>query len=567
MRSWIAALTAAALLPAVLAAQSHQPAVTVIAGTLLGANGAPMKLAHVHVWRGMSPRGATRSLVGPDGRFAIATQYTGPLMVEFTGVDHNSATVPLMVDRARTIGMDVRLKHYEYTDSLDHITAIGDWNQFGFGAAKPLVKQPDGRYTLEVEATADTLAYELLGLTKEPGHSINGPQAGRYSYDNGGDYKNVIRARDGHATIVLDPASLQRVPGDLRVSFHDPASPVARTWRLMHAWNAEERAYFDSSRAARARHDSLRFDMTPALRRLRAALASERDPLLRQLLLFQLVDATGLAGAADSSACRRLIADVPPSSPWFGLDPNGLNSMYQAFGVAYGTTGPRHQLTDSAQRRLLDRFERIAAAQPDSEIQAEALQSAVFLAKRLHDDQRFNADYMALVTGHPESSATRFVQSQLAPNRALREGVPMPDFHFAALEDSTVAYTPRTFAGKPYVLDFWATTCGPCVYDMKYLHAAHDSLAALGVQLLSVSLDASPQDVARFRAGEWKMPWPQAFAAGAFENPDIKRLEILGIPTMVVVGSDGTIRAVDLGMKGEELLPGVRRALEGHTTP
>jgi len=63
------------------------------------------------------------------------------------------------------------------------------------------------------------------------------------------------------------------------------------------------------------------------------------------------------------------------------------------------------------------------------------------------------------------------------------------------------------------------------------------------------------------------MPWPQAFAPGAFENPDIKRLEILGIPTMVVVGGDGVIRAVELGMRGEQLLPGLRQALETRPTP
>ena len=548
-------------------AQRAQPKVTVIAGTLLGASGAPMKLAQVFIWQGVASREATRALVGPDGRFAIAAPSAGPVTVEFTGVDHNAAIVPLMVDRPQTIGLDVRLRHYEYTDSLDRVTAIGDWNHFGFGSGKPLVKQPDGRYTLDVETTADTLAYQLLGLTREQGHSINGPQAGHYAYDNGGDYRNVIRAAGGHATITLDPATLRSVPGELRITFRDSATQVARTWHLVHVWSVVEDAYFDSSRAARVRHDSLHFDLTPSLRRLRAALAAEKVPLLRQLLLFQLLQASSLADRPDTVVARRVIAEVPASSPWFQLDPNALNSMYRAFAVAYGTTGPRHQLSDSAQRGLLERFERVAASQPDSEVQAQALQSAVFLAKNLHDDQRFNTDYMALVTGHPGSSATRIVQSQLAPNRPLRAGVPMPEFRFAGLEDSAVVYTPGSFAGKPYVLDFWATSCGPCVYDMKWLHAARDSLAAMGVQLLSISLDASPQDVTRFRAGEWKMPWPQAFAPGAFENPDIKRLEILAIPTMVVVGGDGVIRAVELGMRGEQLLPGLRQALETRPTP
>ena len=570
MRSVLAVVMAAAVLasPAPVVAQAHQPGATVVSGTLLGTDGAPMKLAHVHIWQGMTSRGATRSLVGSDGRYAIATQLTGPLYVEFTGVDHYSVMVPLLVERPGAIALDVRLKHYEYTDSLDRVTAIGDWNHFQFGSGKPLARGPDGRYTVEVpvDSSADSLAYQLLGLEKI-GHSINGTQAGRYSYDNGGDYRSIVPARDGHATIALDPSQLDRRPDSLTVTFRDTGSLAARVYALTHAWGTEERAFFDSSSAARARKDSVHYAWGPALRRLRSALLSERDALLRQLLLFQLVEANSLADSTDSALCRRLIADVPSSSPWFGLDPNALNSLYRSYGVAYGTTGPRHQLSDSAQRRLLARFERIAAEQPDSEIQAEALQSAVFLAKALHDDQRFNADYTALVTGHPESSMTRFVQSQLAPNRALREGVPMPEFRFAALDDSALVYTPRSFAGKAYLLDFWATTCGPCVFDMRYLHAAHDTLASLGVQMLSVSLDGSPQDVAHFRSGEWKMPWPQAFAPGGFTNPEIRRLEVLAIPTLVLVGSDGKIRAVDLGMLGEALMPTLRRALEAQATP
>ena len=543
-------------------AQRAQPQVTVIAGTLLGADGAPMKLAEVFVWQGSNPRGATHSLVGPDGRFAIATQYTGPLMIEFTGVDHNATTVPLLVDRAQTIGMDVRLKHYEYTDSLDRITAIGDFNQFGFGTGKPLVKQPDGRYTLDVETTADTLAYQLLGLTKEQGHSINGPQAGRWYYDNGGDYKNVIRAKDGHATIVFDPASLQKVPGDVQVTFRDPASLVARTWHLLHAWDLEETAYFDSSRAARARHDSLHFDMTPALRRLRAALAAERVPLLRQLLLGQLVEASSLADKPDTATARRLIAEVPPSSPWYGaLGGNALNATFNAYRIVYGHKREPGAPPDTAlSRRLLGLYQRLLAVQTDSNQQAELLYMAAATARGLHDDAKANDYYTRLITGYPDAGITNFAKSQLDPNRVLRVGAKIPDFRFVSLDDSTVTYTRASMTGKTYLLDFWATWCGPCVGEMRFLQAAHDTLAPLGVEFLSVSLDQKADDVRAFRHGEWKMPWLHAFAAGGFDNAEVKRMEIFGIPRDALVDKDGTILAVDA--RGETLTADIRHALQ-----
>ena len=547
-------------------AQRPQPQVTVVTGTLLGADGAPMKLAHVHVWPRMNPRGASRALVGPDGRFAIATQYTGPLMVQFTGVDHNSVTVPLLVDRPQTIGMDVRLRHYEYTDSLERITAIGDWNQFGFGTGKPLVKQSDGRYTLDVETTTDTLAYQLLGLTKEEGHSINGTQAGRYYYDNGGDYKTIIRAKDGHATIVFDPASLQKVPGALKVAFRDPRTLVAHTYQLMHAWDLEETAYFDSLRATRARHDSLHFDMTPSLRRLRAALAAERVPVLRHLLLFELVEASSLADQPDTAAARRLIAEVPPSSPWYSLGGNGLNATFSAYRLVFGHKRDPGAPPDTAlSRRMLGVYDRLLGAQPDSDQQAELLYLGAATARGLHDDVKANDYYTRLVTGYPEAGITNFAKSQLDPHRVLRVGAQIPDFRFVSLDDTTVTFTRASMAGKTYLLDFWATWCGPCVGEMKFLHAAHDSLAALGVEFLSVSLDQRADDVRHFRAGEWKMPWLHAFAAGGFDNAEVKRMEVFGIPRAALIGKDGTILAVDV--RGDNLTADVRHALQPAAAP
>ena len=257
------ALAACALLASAppCRAQTRTPSATVITGTLLGADGAPMKLANVQLHRPYRLEDAARSTAGPGGRFAIATPDTGMMILAFTGVDHSQATVPLYLGGPGTIALDVRLARYAYTDSLDRVQAIGDWGGFTPASAKALVRQADGRYGLTVATASDTLAYQFIGLAAASGRrSINGPRSDWYVYDNHGDYRSVIRATDGHATIVLDPAQLDRRPSTLSVTFRSPGSAAARFYALYRSWDQQMAAYYDSSAAAFRRHREHRRD-------------------------------------------------------------------------------------------------------------------------------------------------------------------------------------------------------------------------------------------------------------------------------------------------------------------
>jgi thiol-disulfide isomerase/thioredoxin len=559
------ALLSAGLAPA---ARAQREGVTVITGTLLGADGAPLKAALVHLFRPREPRETARTPVSADGRYAIATPDSGAFYIEFTGVDHYAASVPLLLGRPATIALDVRLKHYAYTDSLERITAIGDWNHFSFESGRPLVRQSDGRYTLDVEAAADTLAYQLVGLEAGGNRSTNGTLSDRYVYDNGGDYRSIIRARNGRATIVFDPAALHRVPGELRVVFRDPASRAAHLYALIRPWEEERQAYAESSMAARARHDSAwRYDWSPSVARRTSALGRERDPAARLLLLHEILDAALMRAVLDTAIARRITSEVVPTSPWWSFYLfGGPSSMVRAYHLAAGR--PDRARVDTAQlRETLTYLERANAEHPDSGVKADALRDAIFLAKTIGEHIRANEYYNRFVREYPTSPYLAFVNAQLSPNRVMRVGAQVPAFRFASLDDSTVVFSRESMMGRFYLLDFWATWCGPCIGDMPYLHAAHDSLASRGLEILSISLDRRPEDVRQFRTGEWRMPWLHAFAAAGMDSPQMRQLEILFVPRMVLVGRDGTLLAVDEGLRGQGMTATIRRALEGARSP
>lgn len=550
-------------------AQTRPSSATVITGTLLGADGTPMKAAIVHLFRPNAPDRPARTPVSADGRYAIATADTGVFEIKFTGVDHYATTVPLLIGPGERIGLDVRLRHFTYKASLDSVTAAGDFTHFRSDSARPLVRQADGRYQLVVETPADTLAYQLYHV--EPQYdigSVGTQEAKGYAYRYGDGYYSVIPAHGGTATITFDPAALRAVPGEASVVFLDSTTRVARLSTMMTRWNARMSSFFDSANAVRARHDSLRYDWTPLLRDMRAALRGAREPLVRQLVLVQLMMATNFASTRDTAIARRVIAEIPPSSPVYVAEPNALNVMYTAYRVLFGSTAnPRAPLDTAVSRRMLHHLERIAAAQLDSFVQMNALFDALMTARDLHDAVRANEIYQQLVTNYGDASLVRYAKSVFASNRVLRVGAQVPDFTFAALDDSTVRYTRASMAGKTYLLEFWATSCGPCVMEMKYLHAAHDSLATQGLEILSVSIDGRADEPRKFRQGEWKMPWLNAFAPGGWENPEVRRMEIFAIPRAALVGKDGRILAVDEQLRADSLIPTIRRNLEAPASP
>lgn len=81
-----------------------------------------------------------------------------------------------------------------------------------------------------------------------------------------------------------------------------------------------------------------------------------------------------------------------------------------------------------------------------------------------------------------------------------------PDFTLQSLDGKTVRLS--DFHGKPVVLNFWATWCGPCKIEMPWFVDFQKQYAGAGVQFLGVAMDdASTKDIAEF-AQSMKVNYP-----------------------------------------------------------
>ncbi|MDX3909189.1 MAG: TlpA disulfide reductase family protein [Sphingobium sp.] len=69
-----------------------------------------------------------------------------------------------------------------------------------------------------------------------------------------------------------------------------------------------------------------------------------------------------------------------------------------------------------------------------------------------------------------------------------KKGTPAPKFTFAAPGGGDA--TLQDFAGKPLLVNLWATWCTPCVAEMPTLDGVAGSYAGKGLQVLTISQDS-----------------------------------------------------------------------------
>ena len=115
------------------------------------------------------------------------------------------------------------------------------------------------------------------------------------------------------------------------------------------------------------------------------------------------------------------------------------------------------------------------------------------------------------------------------------------DFELQTLDGKTVKLS--DFRGKPVLLNFWATWCGPCRSEMPYLQQINDSYSAKGLVMLAVDIDESPDTVKKFMA-DLNLSLTVPMDVG---KKVAKSYSITAIPSTYLIDKDGIIRGKVVG--------------------
>lgn len=160
-------------------------------------------------------------------------------------------------------------------------------------------------------------------------------------------------------------------------------------------------------------------------------------------------------------------------------------------------------------------------------------------------------DFKDLKTGGPEDESE--------PAMALA-GKDVPDFSLPGLDGKLV--TPVDLKGQVFILDFWATWCGPCQASLPHLDKLYQLKKGAGLKVFAVNLKETKQKVQEFVA-ETKLGVPILLD---LDGKTIEPFMAAGIPETVVVGKDGKIAKVFVGFDEsttpEELKAAVEEAMK-----
>jgi peroxiredoxin len=123
-------------------------------------------------------------------------------------------------------------------------------------------------------------------------------------------------------------------------------------------------------------------------------------------------------------------------------------------------------------------------------------------------------------------------------NATLQVGQAAPDFDLPLVSGGHVKLS--DLKGKPVVLNFWASWCGPCRKEMPDLQAVTDKYKAEGLQVYGVNLGESKVAVSGYMA-DLGVSFPALLDQ---EDKVQTSYKILPIPATFFIDRTGQIRAI-----------------------
>jgi cytochrome c biogenesis protein CcmG/thiol:disulfide interchange protein DsbE len=125
--------------------------------------------------------------------------------------------------------------------------------------------------------------------------------------------------------------------------------------------------------------------------------------------------------------------------------------------------------------------------------------------------------------------------------QAPQVGELAPDFQLPNLEGQSISLS--DFRGEPVLVNFWASWCLPCRYEMPFIQEVYEEWSASGLVVLAINKGESLST-----AKDFMQSYNLSFPALLDINQDVAlEYNIWSIPTTFFIDKDGIIQAIKVG--------------------
>lgn len=512
-----------------------------IKGTILNANGKAPAKAHVHLVTFGGNEFAPIKSVETDskGAFTITNDKEMFYTLYITAANHKAKKIDILTSALdKTATIEVVLDANKVKFNPQKTMAVGDWNNTRFRSPEKLVEQSDGTYLAIIKTDAAEVAYQLSNYALN-GHTVNGTNHTSLLYDDGGDYKSIVKVVNGEARIVFDPTKAFKDNGDtpsyVKIKEQN-LNNIAAISTLFEAHVTEFNVARSAFNKKNKSLDGFKFNFTTVQNLLENKMKSGTKMAKRYAAVCY---ASLMELGAEELNTKRITKLLPVTDILWAKAPRALLSAYSD---AHGK--------DKANEIIAKQFEKI----PSNNVRAHLLVSQGMEALDKADISALDRIYKKLMDNPATKSSglLKYYASMFDTNKAIMVGKPAPEFEVTLL-DGNKKVSKSSMKGKYYLMDFWAVWCGPCRAEMPTLHKVYEKFKSDKFEILSLSFDRKKSAIAQYRKKDWKMPWLHTFVEGGFKNPMSKRFEVSGIPKPILIDPQGNIIASGVSLRGENL--------------
>lgn len=536
--SYLNKIVVAGLLLFVMASCSGKSG-AVISGRIDGGNESmPRADIHVNLLGHADTKQAVQS--ESDGTFHFKVKTPGIYHLLVSGVNHRPFEMMLDLNHLSDLSFNIHLSPELAPADTASLNVIGSFNHFSTVTGVAMKRQKDGTFKAEITNDSSAISYQIIGLNVE--NPVNGTESDHYVYDGNGEYVSVLQTNSHEVTITLDPHKLASADDSAFVTFTQAPHTVTEFNGIYHSMVLAQKEYWASVRSQLQNGKSLNnvtYNWKPYRTSVEKKLEMGQSGDIQRLELLSYLS----IGMYDASQVKRVYArtalqllspddelwSVQPLTMLVAVDLSGNRTKYQSY---------------------IDQAENTHS---DPNVKATLLYYQLTNAVHSQNLKQAQQYYKLLLTEYGNTVYAQWAQQEFSMTQQVAVGKPVPDFKVASLTNPSVTYSNNSMLGKYYLIDFWATWCGPCLGEMPYLQKAYNKYKGKDFQILSLSLDDSPGDVQKFRHEKYPMPWLHAFLKGGFQNPLAEEFGVNAIPNPVLVNNKGIVVAKGVDLRGPYL--------------